>query len=42
VIREEPTELKTLSSSTLETLLQKLREVPTPIQAADPTWDRHN
>ena len=42
VIREEPIELKTLPSSTLEMLLQKLREVPTPIQAADPTWDRRN
>ena len=42
VIREEPIELKTLPSSTLEMLLQKLRAVPTPIQSADPTWDRRN
>ena len=42
VIREEPIELKTLPSSTLEMLLQKLRAVPTPIQSADPTWDRPN
>ena len=42
VIREEPNELKALPSSTLETLHQKLREVPTPIPTADPTWDRRN
>ena len=40
VIREEPFELKALPVSTIETLVQKLKKVPTPIQAADPTWDR--
>lgn len=42
VIREEPTELKALPNSTVETLLQKLREVSTPMQTADPTWDRRD
>ena len=40
VIREEPIELKALPVSTIETLVQKLKKVPTPIRAADPTWDR--
>ena len=40
VIREEPTQLKALPNTTIDMLLRKLRVVSTPIQTADPTWDR--
>jgi beta-N-acetylhexosaminidase len=42
VVREEPAELKSLPNSALKSLLRKLREVPTPILATDPTRDQRD